>query len=90
MSASRSEYPERPKKNPKKSSASGGGKRRSWLQKAVAGANDRKEKEKDAKLDLNGCSFGHTKSVLSAFLAKYRMNKVPLHEWGKKGRTLHV
>lgn len=87
MSASKSEYPERPKKNAKGSSNNSGKKARVFYSQ---GTPTDVVRENEAHINLGMCSFGHDNAAYTLFRAKYRHNHVPVHEWNKKGRTFIV
>lgn len=90
----KSNYPERPSRAQghqrpghalkKPSSEHISGKRRTWLQHDVAAPSGPRPKEATFA-GLSYCTFGHR--AAAAFLSKYRGFKVPLHVWGKKGKT---
>jgi len=100
MSANKADYPERPVggrrpkrpgENRKKSSSEHiSGRRKPFFVKAVAESAVKQQRESYDKLDLASCIIGHTTPMMSRFLAQHRHNRVPLHQWGKKGRTIEV
>ena len=88
MSASKSDYPNRPaRRNAPKSSHRGSKKSRIFY---TVGTPQEKPVEKVAYLDIGLCHFGHTNPAREAFLASGKRHKVPVHEYNKKGRTLLV
>lgn len=92
----KSSYPERPSRAQghqapgvalkKPSSEHISGKRQTWLQRDVAAPSGPRPKEATFA-GLSYCTSGHTAPALKAFMVKYRGFKVPLHVWGKKGKT---
>lgn len=90
-----SAYPERPiggrrpskpgEASKKASSEHISGKRKIWVE--LPGSRVVKPRESFDKLDMNRTIFGHAGPAMVAFLKKYRHNRVPIHVWGKKGKT---
>lgn len=88
MSAQKADYPFRPeRRNRPKGSEHISGRRKIRIERPGS-CVAKGPREIYDKLDLSRCVFGHNPPALKAFMSEYGSFKVPLHIWGKNGRTV--